>query len=85
MRRMVWVRRGGRWHGKWAWEAYDRDEEWDKIHEFNRQWLSMGNIHQSTIVPGRGVDVPMEVLRYMLKAFDWVRVVVSSTIDRSHC
>ena len=79
VQRMVWVRRGGRWHGEWIWEAYDRDEEWEgsRRPRVNRRWLNMGNVHQSATVPSRSVDVPMEVLRYMLKEFDWVCAAIS--------
>ena len=79
---MVWVRRDDRWHGGWVWEAYDRDEEWDG--GVNRQWLDMRNVHQPTTLPSRGVDVPVEVLRYMLEAFDWVCATVSLTTQGSH-
>ena len=82
VQRMVWVRRDDRWHGEWVWEAYDRDEEWDG--GVNRQWLNMRNVHQPTTLPSRGVDVPVEVLRYLLKAFYWVCPAVPLTTDESH-
>ena len=85
VQRMVWVRRGGRWHGEWIWEAYDRDEECGSWPRVNRRWLNMGNVHRSATVPSRSVDVPMEVLRYMLKDFNWVCGTISLTADGSHC
>ena len=67
----------------WVWKAYARDEEWKG--RVNRQWLDMGNVDRSATMPGRGIDVPMEVLRYMLKEFNWVCATISLTTDGSHC
>ena len=86
VQRMVGMRRGGQWRGEWVWEAYDRDREWNEglWLSANRRWLDMGNVHQSATAPGRGVDVPVEVLRYMLEAFDWVCAALSLTTQGSH-
>ena len=87
VQRMVWARRDdpSRWHGGWVWEAYDRDWEWDEHgHGTNRYWLDMGNVSHSAPVPSRGVDVPVEVLRYMLEGFHWVCAAISFAIEGSH-
>ena len=71
MRRMVWVKRGGRLYGEWTWALYERDEEW--VYGGNLRWRDMGNVQQSTVVLNLGSSIPQEVLRYMLKDFNWVR------------
>ena len=82
MRRTVWIRRDGQWHGEVVWEAYNREEEcvMDTILEVNRRWRDMGDVRQYPTVPSPGGNVPQEVLLCMLKEFNWVCVFVHSGV-----
>ena len=62
VRRMVWERRHGRWHGEWTWELYERDKEWYGLK--NHRWCEMGDRQQSrsTAAHSLGSEVPQEVL-----------------------
>ena len=79
VRRLVWVRQGGgRWRGKWVWEEYDREEEWDMSSWFrsvNRRWRNMSwSMAGPTLAP-----LPREALIRMSQLLDWVRAYMSFT------
>ena len=84
--RMVWVGREGRRYGRWMWETYEGDKEWDDSHypRVNRRWLEMGQMQPNTTVPSLGGHIPQEVLLRMWEEFDWVCTGVNYTADTSH-
>ena len=87
MRRMVWVKRDGRWHGEWTWEAYERDEEWDiglclEVN-INRRWREMGDVRPPEPALKLSSNIPQEVLICMLKEFYWMRSAISLAAELS--